>query len=97
MHNPPHPGEILKEMYLDALGLTITQTAEALDITRQALSELANGKTRLTIDMAMRLAKAFKTTPQMWVNLQSEYDLWQIKDKSFRTVHCLVDERKRAA
>lgn len=97
IHNPPHPGTILKEMYLKPLGLKIIQAASALDVTRQALSELINGKTSLSIDMAMRLSKAFKTTPDMWLNLQTQYDLWQIKNKKFRTVRCLVEHHKHAA
>lgn len=68
MHNPPHPGELIDEMYLQPLELTITSVAKALGVTRQALSELVNGKTG--ISMARRLSKAFDTAPKLWLNLQ---------------------------
>jgi antitoxin HigA-1 len=76
MYNPPHPGEILKEFYIKSLGLTITEVAKGLGITRKALSELVNGKFGISPDMAIRLAKAFSTTPESWLNLQQQYDIW---------------------
>lgn len=77
MHNPPHPGEIIKDAIVDALGLTITQAAEYLDVDRVTLSRLLNGKAALSMEMALRLALAFDTSPEMWVNMQRAYDLWQ--------------------
>lgn len=76
MFNPPHPGEILKEDYLSPLNLTVTQTAEALGVSRKNLSEVVNGHTGISPEMALRLAKAFDTTAQLWLNLQLQYDLW---------------------
>lgn len=77
MQNPPHPGEILREFWLAPLNLTITATAGALGVTRKALSELLNGHTSLSQDMAIRLSKAFpKTDIRMWLELQVQYDAW---------------------
>ncbi|OGT23759.1 MAG: addiction module antidote protein, HigA family [Gammaproteobacteria bacterium RIFCSPLOWO2_02_FULL_38_11] len=90
IYNPPHPGELLKEMYLTPISLSITDAAEGLGITRQALSELINGKTGVSIDMARRLAKALDTSPTFWLNLQMQYDLWQTRSKKFPEVRRLV-------
>lgn len=79
MHNPPHPGEVLKELYMQPLALTITETAIGLGVTRKALSELVNGKYGVSPDMAIRLAKAFSTTPESWLNLQQQYNIWEAK------------------
>lgn len=81
MHNPPHPGQILKELYMEPLSLTITETAKGLGVSRKTLSELVNGKYGISSDMAIRLAKAFSTTPESWLNLQQQYDLWEAKKK----------------
>lgn len=81
MHNPPHPGEILKELYIKPLNLTITQVAIGLCVTRKALSELVNGKCGVSPEMATRLAQAFSTTPEHWLNLQQQYDIWKVKNK----------------
>ena len=69
MYDPPHPGEILKEDYLTPLALTVKETAMALRVTRQALSALINGRAGVSPAMAIRLSKAFNTTPQLWLNL----------------------------
>lgn len=75
MKNPPHPGEILNELYIKENGLSISKTAASIGISRQSLSELVNGKNGITAQTALRLAKAFKTTPKYWLNLQNNYDL----------------------
>ena len=81
MHNPAHPGEILRELYLDELGLSITEAAKGLGISRKTLSELVNGKAGISPTMAMRLSIAFpNTSPQFWLNLQNQYDLWKERD-----------------
>jgi len=82
MHNPPHPGQVLKNLYLEPLGLSITATASALSVTRKALSELINGRFGISPVMALKLSKAFKTTPKLWLNMQHEYDLWQVRKKA---------------
>jgi len=73
---PGHPGEILKEMYIDPLGLTITDTAKALGVARKNLSAIVNGKMGISADMAVRLSEAFNTSAELWVGLQKDYDLW---------------------
>lgn len=75
MKNPPHPGEILNELYIKENGLSISKTASRIGISRQSLSELVNGKNGITAQTALRLAKAFNTTPRYWLNLQNVYDL----------------------
>jgi antitoxin HigA-1 len=81
MHNPPHPGEVLKELYIEPLGLTITEVAAGLCVARKTISELVNGKYGISSDMAIRLAKAFSTTPESWLNLQQQYDIWEARKK----------------
>jgi len=81
MYKPAHPGEVLKEMYLEPLELTVTNAAESLGITRKTLSELINGRSGISTSMALRLSKAFGTTPELWLNMQQNYDLWKTKKK----------------
>jgi len=81
MYNPPHPGEIIKEVYLDQLELTVTKAARALDVTRKTLSSIINGKSGISPAMAIRLSKAFNTTPQLWMNMQQSYDLWHTQNE----------------
>lgn len=84
MHNPPHPGKVLKELYLDGLDLKIIDAAKALNISRQNLSLIINGHVGISPDMALRLGKAFNTEPEMWVNLQKNYDMWHARQKSIQ-------------
>jgi len=79
MKNPPHPGKILKQECLEPLGLSITEAALKLGITRQTLSEIVNGKAGISPTMALKLAKAFNTTPEFWLNMQQKYDLAQAR------------------
>lgn len=81
MNSPNHPGEVLREMYLSPLGLTVTAAARSLGVTRKALSELINGKAGISTTMALRLSKAFNTTPELWLNMQQNYDLWVAQKK----------------
>ncbi len=76
MHNPPHPGEIIRELCLAPLDLTVTRAAKALGVTRKTLSELVNGRAGVIPGMAIRLSKAFNTTPEIWLKHQMQYDLW---------------------
>jgi len=82
MHNPPHPGEVIRELCLKPLGLTVTETARALGISRKALSDLLNGRAGISPTMAIRLAKAFDTTPESWLEQQMQYDLWKTQQKA---------------
>lgn len=77
MHNPPHPGEVVKDILIDASNLSITSAAEALGISRASLSKLINGRGGLSPDMAIRLSIALNTSSEMWLNLQAAYDLWE--------------------
>jgi len=76
-HNPPPPGEIIRSQCLDPLGLTVTKAAEALGVTRKTLSMLLNGRAGISPEMALRLSKVFGRTPEGWLHLQLQYDLWK--------------------
>ena len=73
---PSHPGEILHELYMEPLSLSAAKLAEKLGVSRTTISSLINGKTSVTVNMAMRLSQAFGTTPELWLNLQRNLDLW---------------------
>lgn len=77
MHNPPHPGEVLKRLCLEPLGLSVTQAAKALGVSRKTLSSILNGRAGISPEMAVRLSIAFDTTAESWLNQQVQYDLWQ--------------------
>lgn len=79
MYNPPHPGEILKELYLLPLKLTVTEVASGLNVTRKTLSALLNGRSGVSTEMALKLAESFDTTPEHWLNLQQTYMLSKAK------------------
>ena len=80
MHNPPHPGEVLRE-WLD--GITVTEAAKRLGVTRVALSRVLNGAAGISAEMDLRLAKALNTTPGTWYSMQGNFDMWQAR-KRFR-------------
>ncbi|MHB8883194.1 MAG: HigA family addiction module antitoxin [Thermodesulfovibrionales bacterium] len=92
MHNPPHPGEVIKELCIKPLGLSITEAARALGVSRKALSELVNGHTAISAEMAVRLSLAFNTTPDSWLTQQMQYDLWKLRQsrKKFIVEHLMV-------
>ena len=75
MKNPPHPGGIVRRQCLEPLGLSVTRAAAGLGVTRQALSELLNGHTGISVEMAIRLSKAFGSTAETWLGMQMAYDL----------------------
>lgn len=79
---PTHPGGILKRHYIEPLSLTISEVAEALGVSRKTISKIVNEKGSITPDMALRLSKAFNTTPELWLNLQTNYDLWIAEKES---------------
>jgi antitoxin HigA-1 len=93
MHKPPHPGEVIRELCLAPLGVTVTDAAKALGVSRKALSELLNGKTGVSPEMAIRLSIAFDTTPESWLTQQMQFDLWQAEQRR-RDLHV---ERIKAA
>jgi addiction module HigA family antidote len=79
---PTHPGKIIKEDYLKPLSITINELASTLAVSRKTLSKIINERGAVTPDMALRLARAFETTPDLWLNLQKNYDLWQAEHAS---------------
>lgn len=79
MYNPPHPGEVLRELCLKPLGLTVTQTARALGVSRKTLSGILNGHAGISPEMAVRLSLAFGTTAESWMNQQIQHDLWHVE------------------
>lgn len=97
MKNPPHPGRIVRQECIEPSGLTITDAAERLGVTRQALNNLVNGKAGISPEMSIRLSKAFGSRPEVWLGMQMEYDLAQaeksadkIKVKKIAPVHAVV-------
>ena len=77
MHNPPHPGEVIRQLCLEPLGLSVTEAAKGLGISRKTLSAILNGRAGISPEMAVRLSLAFGTTSESWLNQQVQYDLWQ--------------------
>jgi addiction module HigA family antidote len=75
MHNPPHPGEVLKTLCMDPLNLTITETARSLGVSRKTLSSILNGRAGVSPEMAVRLSIAFDTNAESWLIHQLQYDL----------------------
>lgn len=84
MHNPPHPGAVLRELCLKPLGLTVTQTARALGVSRKTLSGILNGRAGISPEMAVRLSLAFGTSAESWMNQQTQHDLWQVERRRKR-------------
>lgn len=76
MHQPPHPGEILRELCLAPLELSVTEAAESLGVSRNTLSSILNGRAGISPEMAIRLSIAFNTTAESWLRQQMQYDLW---------------------
>ena len=76
MHNPPHPGEVVRRQCLQPLGLTVTQAAKGLAVSRNTLSMLLNGRIGISPEMAIRLSQAFGGNPESWLRQQMQYDLW---------------------
>jgi antitoxin HigA-1 len=82
MNNPAHPGEVIRDLCLEPLGLSVTDAAKGLGVTRKALSELLNGHSGVSPEMAIRLEKAFGSTAEHWLAMQMQYDLWQAEMRS---------------
>jgi len=81
MQNSPHPGKVIREEYLGPLGVTVTDAAKALGISRKSLSAILNGRAGVSPEMAIRLSIAFDTTPESWLTRQMQFDLWQVEQK----------------
>jgi addiction module HigA family antidote len=79
MHNPPHPGEVIKSLCLEPLGVNVTEAAKALGVSRKTLSAIINGRASVTPEMAVRLSMAFNTSSESWLNQQAQFDLWHVE------------------
>lgn len=84
MHNPPHPGEVIRRQCLEPLGLTVTEAAKGLGVSRNTLSMLVNGRLGISPDMAIRLSQGFGGSPESWLTQQMQYDLWQARRRETR-------------
>lgn len=82
MHNPPHPGEVIREFCIKPLGLTVTEAAEGLGVSRKTLSAVLNGRFGISPEMAIRLSKAFGGSAESWIIQQAQYDLWQASQRT---------------
>jgi addiction module HigA family antidote len=92
---PTHPGEIIRNEYLDELNMTQQQLADAIGITRVRINEIILGKRSITPDTAFRLAKFFNTTPEFWIGLQTNFDMWntlQKREKEYERIRPLNSE-----
>ena len=91
MHNPPHPGEIIKGLWLDPGNISITDAAKALAVSRKTLSKIINGNGSVTPEMAVRLSIALGASPESWMGHQVTFDLWKVekrkKNLGARTLH----------
>jgi addiction module HigA family antidote len=84
MHKPPHPGEVLRQLCLEPLNLTVTDAARSLRVSRKALSSILNGRAGISPEMAVRLSMAFNTSAESWLNQQLQYDLWHAEKNRAR-------------
>lgn len=93
MHNPAHPGEVLKGLWLEPMEMSVTEAAVHLGVTRKTVSKIINGRGAITPEMALRLEIVFGSTAETWMNMQTAYDLWQMSEmrKALRrTLHRTV-------
>jgi len=81
MHNPPHPGEIIRDFCIEALNLSVTDAAVAHGVSRKTLSSLLNARSGISPEMALRLSKVFGRSPEAWLKLQVQFDLWQTQNR----------------
>lgn len=79
---PSHPGGILRRQYIEPLDLTVTELARSLGVSRKTLSKILNERGSVTAEMALRLGRAFGTSPDLWMNLQKNYDLWRASNET---------------
>ena len=82
MYDPPHPGADVRELCLEPLGLSVARAAEGLGVTPEELSDLVNEKIPISVDMAFRLTKAFGSSPEVWLGMQMDYDIWQAREQA---------------
>jgi addiction module HigA family antidote len=82
MYNPPHPGDIIREFCIEALDLSVTDAAKSLGVARKTFSSLLNGRSGISPEMALRLSKVFGRSPEGWLKLQLQYDLWKAQQRA---------------
>ncbi len=82
MYNPPHPGGIIREFCVEALDLSVTDAAKSLGVTRKTFSSLLNGRSGISPEMSLRLSKVFGRSPEGWLKLQLQYDLWKVQQRT---------------
>lgn len=82
MHNPPHPGEFIRQVYLEPHELSVRSLAESLDVSASTIARIVNCQSGLSPEMALRLSKAIGRTPESWLAMQHNYDLWQAKQSA---------------
>ena len=93
-HNPPHPGEFIKETYIDPLNISLRKVALDLDVAPSTFSRLINGEADLSPEMALKLSKAFGRTPESWMQMQVNYELWRAKKTvKLDRVHIIYHDR----
>ena len=91
MHNPPHPGEFISEVYLEPFSVSGRELAQQLHVPASTLRRVLNGSSRVSPEMALRLSKALGRTPESWLSMQDAHDLWQArKQVDLRRVHRLI-------
>ena len=96
MHNPPHPGEVLRDGVFTDTGITVTEFAKRIGVTRVALSRVLNGKAGISADMAVRLAAALGGSAESWLHMQANYDLWKA-EKALKGEVAKIEPLKMAA
>ncbi len=98
---PVHPGTILKEMYLEPLNVSVSELGILLGVARRTVSLIINGHSGVSVEMALRFSKAFNTTPELWLNMQRDYDLWHAQKKAgfnqIRAIEMIKKQNVRTA
>lgn len=94
---PPHPGAILRDLFLPRTGITLTELADRLNVSRRSVSQIVNGARPVTVDMANRLARAFGTSAQLWLNLQRDVDVWQTRHEKQHEYESITPIPRRIA
>lgn len=95
---PVHPGEILRTLFMEPLGIGIKQLAQDLDVTPKTVSALVNGHQGISVEMALRLSKAFDTSSDIWINMQKDHDLWKAREYvDLDSVRVIIPRKKNAA
>jgi len=79
MHNPPHPGAFIREVYISPFGISVRKVADSLQVSPSTLNRLLNGESNISPEMALRLSRALGRSPESWLAIQDQYDLWNAR------------------